>query len=605
MKRKLVACFTVLCAGISPSVQADGIIYVATQDTDNLQELYYSNISGSGGSITASAPVKISAPQTAGGGVMFAIPNFGAPNQILYTANQDDANKTEIYIVDLNTPGTSTKINATLTADQAVQAGVGCADGTKVFYLLETISTGTVDLYVVSISNPGVATKVNPNLASGREVGIFVTTPDCTKVVYAAQINSDAEELFVTELSNPGVATKADGPPSGTDHVINQLSLSVDGTKAFWVGGSSQIGQSQNLLTVSLSNLGNETQVSGMLPPGGRVSDYDVSPDANSVVYRVQVSMFAASNLFFVDLSGGTPSTPAQVNPVWAVGGPFLVGLEKIELIDNGTVALYDGPLDVATEGELYETPLSALQTSTKLNAALGTPISNIRGITQFLVSFDENLVMYSDGIGGTSGINVVNRANPGSAVQPFAAAQDQVLGLLATFNPDSDLIASIITDVDMQSSPLFSELYVADPTVNATNIRVNTDLAAGFGVLFYFWLPNGAVVPGGDTDGDGDPDATDPDDDNDGIADEFDTDPLVPNNFCSGGDPQNVTFQQVVTGNLSCAAEVSISVVPTTTVQASGDLRLIAPTVTFQDGFSVAGRLTVISSHPCPACSP
>ena len=156
-----------------------------------------------------------------------------------------------------------------------------------------------------------------------------------------------------------------------------------------------------------------------------------------------------------------------------------------------------------------------------------------------------------------------------------------------------------------MQSSPLFSELYVADPTVNATNIRVNTDLAAGFGVLFYFWLPNGAVVPGGDTDGDGDPDATDPDDDNDGIADEFDTDPLVANNFCSGGDPQNVTFQQIVSGDLTCAAEVSISVVPTTTVQASGDLRLIAPTVTIQDGFNVAGALTVISSHPCPACSP
>ena len=116
-----------------------------------------------------------------------------------------------------------------------------------------------------------------------------------------------------------------------------------------------------------------------------------------------------------------------------------------------------------------------------------------------------------------------------------------------------------------------------------------------------------GGTVSGSavDTDGDGDPDSTDPDDDNDGIGDEFDTDPLVPDNFCSGGDPQNVTFQQVVTGNLSCAAEVSISVVPLTQVLAAGDLRLIAPTVTFQDGFSVAGRLTVISSHPCPACSP
>ncbi len=107
------------------------------------------------------------------------------------------------------------------------------------------------------------------------------------------------------------------------------------------------------------------------------------------------------------------------------------------------------------------------------------------------------------------------------------------------------------------------------------------------------------------DTDGDGDPDATDPDDDNDGIGDALDTDPLNGNNFCSGSDPQTVAFQQVVSGDLSCAAQVSISVVPLTTVLASGDLRLIAPTVTFQSGFAVAGALTVISAHPCPACSP
>lgn len=107
------------------------------------------------------------------------------------------------------------------------------------------------------------------------------------------------------------------------------------------------------------------------------------------------------------------------------------------------------------------------------------------------------------------------------------------------------------------------------------------------------------------DSDGDGDPDVTDPDDDGDGIADAFDTEPLNSNNFCSGLDPFNVTLQQVVTADLTCAAQVSISVVPLTTVLASGDLRLIAPTVTFQSGFEVAGGLTVISSHPCPACSP
>jgi len=606
--KKSVACFSILFAYFSSSVQADGIIYVATQDTDNLHELYYANISGAGGSISATPPVKISAPQVVGGGVIYALPNFGNPAQVLYGAEQDDPNKMELYIVELTAPGTSTKMNAALTADQEIEAGITCPDGTKVFYDLKTISTGTVDLYVVTISNPGTATKLNPNLAAGREVAEFLITPDCTKVVYAAQLNSAAEELFVTELSNPGFATKADGASVPADQTIQQLSLSVDGSKAFWISGRSLIGQDADLLTVALNDLGNPVQVSETFATGGQVKDYDVSPNATTVVYRGQdnATPLEASNVFVVDLATA-PGTADQVNPDWAPAGmiPFF-GLETVTFLDNGAVALYSGPLDTSGVGELYETTLTTLQTSTKLNAALGTPIGGFPGISLFLRSFDDSLVAYSDGIGGTSSIHVVDRSSPGSTVKPFMPGPSQLLGSIATFNRDSDLVGTNITNLDVQGNPVSGELHVADATVASTNIRVNTDLAAGFGVLAYFWLPNGAPIVGDtDTDGDGDPDSTDPDDDNDGIADAFDTDPLVANNFCAGGDPQNVTFQQVVTGDLSCGAEVSISVVPTSQVLAAGDLRLIAPTVTFQNGFNVAGALTVISSHPCPTCSP
>ncbi len=118
----------------------------------------------------------------------------------------------------------------------------------------------------------------------------------------------------------------------------------------------------------------------------------------------------------------------------------------------------------------------------------------------------------------------------------------------------------------------------------------------------------NGTITAFGplDTDGDGDPDVTDPDDDNDGIGDALDADPLIPSNFCSGLDPNNVTLQQVVTDDLTCAAQVSISVAALTEVMGSGHLHAIAPTVTFQSGFQVleGGQLTVISAHPCPGCS-
>lgn len=603
--KKLLACLSILSVCFGASVHADGLIYIATQDTADLRELYYADVSGAGGSITATAPVKISAPQATGDGVIFAIPNFGNPAQVFYGAKQDDATKMELYIVQLTVPRVSTKINAPLTADQEIDSGVVCPDGTKVFYTVRTISTGTIDLYVATISSPGVATQLNPILAAGRKVGEYVITPDCTKVVYGAELNSDAEELFVSVLGTPVVTTKADGPPSGLgDDIIQQLSLSVDGSKAFWVGG--RFGQNQNLLTVALNNLGNPDQVNETFLASGQVVDYDVSPDATTVVYRGKTTAFVASNVYVVSLPGA-PGTADQVNPDWIAGMLPVFGNETVALLDNGATALYSGPVDTPDVGELYETPLTpaGLETATRLNAALGTPAGGFAGISAFLQSRNDSLVMYMDGIGGTSGINVVNRGTPGTAVKPFLPAMGQLLALPATFNNDSDLIGALITNLDAMGEFVSLELHVADPAVANTNIRVNTDLASGLGVVFYFWLPNGAGVPGGDTDGDGDPDATDPDDDNDGIGDVFDTQPLNANNFCSGLDPLNVTFIQVVTGDLSCAAQASISVVPVSTVQASGDLRLIAPTVTIQSGFSVAGGLTVISAHPCPGCSP
>ena len=52
--KKLFTCFSMLSVCIGSSVQADGLIFVATQDTDNLQELYYSNVNGTGAGITIS-----------------------------------------------------------------------------------------------------------------------------------------------------------------------------------------------------------------------------------------------------------------------------------------------------------------------------------------------------------------------------------------------------------------------------------------------------------------------------------------------------------------------------------------------------------------------
>ena len=70
--------------------------------------------------------------------------------------------------------------------------------------------------------------------------------------------------------------------------------------------------------------------------------------------------------------------------------------------------------------------------------------------------------------------------------------------------------------------------------------------------------------------------------------------------NACTGS---HATFVSVVTSKVTCGARLSILVAPPSEVQDPGHLRLIAPAVTFGNGFK-ATRLTVISTDPCAGCT-
>lgn len=559
MSKKIYLFIALLCFG---SVgQAQGLIYVEGQlgesgEPEGYGDLFYVNVDGSGSPITATSPAKISPPQPEDGGVLFAIPNFGNPSEVLYFATQEDPQKMEIFLLDLNSPGTSTKINAELAANQEIEGGIATPDGTKVIYTVTTKivpgSVETVDMYVVSIDNPGVATKVNPDLSDGSKVGEFQITPDSSRIVYGAQLNGTAEELFVTELSNLGVATKADGPPSGGDHVIENLRISQDGSRAFWIGGSGALGAIRNLWTVSLNDLGNDVQVNEALASGARITDYDLSGNGTTIVYRKKDSSFQLSDVFLVELAGGIPGAAAQVNPDWAAGGSGLApSFEGVTLLESGTVALYNGPVDDPDVSELYETPLDALQTATRLNDALTSPAMGLPPqLLVFGVNTDESLVLYTQNLFDENAVSVVDRSSPGSAVLPVSPTQDQYPSGFPTFGPAGNLIAATLLNVDAEGDPVGSELHVADARVGGSNVRVSSVPDAGSIVLSSFWLPAGApVVTVTDSDGDGVPDEddafpndpsesvdtdgdgvgnnADTDDDNDGVADVNDDYPL------------------------------------------------------------------------------
>ncbi len=96
--------------------------------------------------------------------------------------------------------------------------------------------------------------------------------------------------------------------------------------------------------------------------------------------------------------------------------------------------------------------------------------------------------------------------------------------------------------------------------------------------------------------------DPNDPDYDGDGIDDGLDTDPVFTNNDCTGAD---ALFTGVVTTDIVCGADNTITLDVPSEVQAAGSLLLISPNVIFKPGFKVGGRMTVQSTHPCAVCGP
>jgi hypothetical protein len=96
--------------------------------------------------------------------------------------------------------------------------------------------------------------------------------------------------------------------------------------------------------------------------------------------------------------------------------------------------------------------------------------------------------------------------------------------------------------------------------------------------------------------------DPNDPDTDGDGIDDGLDNVPLISSNNCTGGTAADAIFTDVVTTDVTCAAQKSITVNPPAEVQGSGHLWLIAPSITVIRPFR-SGQLTIISADPCAAC--
>ncbi|MCB1633167.1 MAG: PD40 domain-containing protein [Xanthomonadales bacterium] len=301
------------------SISPDGmtVVYFGDQDTDNLSEIYSVPIGG--GTIT-----KLNPPLPGGGRqVLFTRFISGDSSTVVYLADQETNNVNELYSVPIG-GGTVIKLNDPLPDGGDVGLfGIKLSpDGSTMVYSADQETNNLHEIFSVPVGG-GPVVKLNGPMPADGAIFEFQFTPDGSTVVYRGTQNViGIDELFsvpvgsgaITPLSNPG------------DTTFN-YQISPDGSTVVYQTSTGGAGQDQ-LFSVPVLG-GTVTQLNAPLPAGQTVESFEISADSSSVVYSIGfIDVIEGGSpgtaLFSVPIAGGTP---IQLTPEF-VGGSGLSGFD-------------------------------------------------------------------------------------------------------------------------------------------------------------------------------------------------------------------------------------------------------------------------------------
>jgi Tol biopolymer transport system component len=187
------------------SPDSSRIAYCADQDVEGVAELYGVELAAPG------ASVKLNPTPVAGGELGASYEFSPDGSSVLYLATQDAQDVSELYRVDFASPGVATKLNAVLTAGGNVWDFRIHPDGSRIAYVAEQDAVGVFELYEVAMAEPGVAVKLNPQM-SGSGLYQHEYVEDGSRVVYVAAQDGTTPELYVVEPAAPAVSRQLNAP---------------------------------------------------------------------------------------------------------------------------------------------------------------------------------------------------------------------------------------------------------------------------------------------------------------------------------------------------------------------------------------------------------
>lgn len=343
-----------------PSVLTVRGLYTADQDTNGVFELYLVDVASPGTS------QRLNPALVPGGGITTEFSFSPDSTSVLYAAEQDIAGRFELYLVNLATPGIIAKVHPPFPAFTSLRTGATFSpDGNWILYAADQDVDDISELYVVATANPGVSTKVNPSLTGDSDVCRWDFSPDSLSIAYCADADTvNTIELYRVQLSALGVASKINAPIVAGGEVSPGFKFSSDSSFMMYTADQDTLGIHE-LYRVETNAPGVSQKISGPMIALGDAFDFRIRPDDLAVVYRADQETNTVLELYSVDLDA--PGVSTKVHPALTGSDTF-----PYRYSVDGTSILYLADQDGASTIDLYKVDVASPGTSVRMNNGLG-----------------------------------------------------------------------------------------------------------------------------------------------------------------------------------------------------------------------------------------
>lgn len=225
----------------------------------------------------------------------------------------------EPSIAQTNQP---TRLNDALLVNRDVSDFGLAPNDAHVVYLANQNTESVVELFsvpsdasadAIQLSPQTLRTSVSASEPAGS-VGEFKFSPDGSSIVFS-QDNSQGTPILVSAL----VASGSSVPLNFTETVLPEISvvsfeISPDGNHVVFLGRNEGSGDTNRQIALYRAPIsgGSAVVLNGALPNAGDVSDFVISADSSTVVYRADQNTDQLFQLFAVPIVGGqvTSLTP-------------------------------------------------------------------------------------------------------------------------------------------------------------------------------------------------------------------------------------------------------------------------------------------------------